>query len=197
MLLLLAEDQANVRGTILVNPGGPGGAGTDLVRRSGKKIRRITGGSFNILGFDPRGIGASTPSAQCFDSVSQAKIWGLQAGHHSLNLSDDSVPLARAREIAHGTRCEGAIGGIGKEDANGTAQEWGAARFMSTASVATDMLKITEKLGEDKLKYWGFVSALCDLREDHHSYYTLAELWDHPWAVLLSHVPGQGWASRH
>ncbi|EPT00976.1 hypothetical protein FOMPIDRAFT_1121428 [Fomitopsis schrenkii] len=156
MLLLLAEDQANVRGTILVNPGGPGGAGTDLVRRSGKKIRRITGGSFNILGFDPRGIGASTPSAQCFDSVSQAKIWGLQAGHHSLNLSDDSVPLARAREIAHGTRCEGAIGGIGKEDANGTAQEWGAARFMSTASVATDMLKITEKLGEDKLKYWGF-----------------------------------------
>lgn len=163
MQLLPAEDQANVRGTILVNPGGPGGAGTDLVQRKGRKIRRVTGGSFNILGFDPRGTGASTPSAQCFDSVSQSKIWTVQAGHHALNLNDDSVPLARAREIALGRRCEGALGGIGKEDANGTAQEWGAARFMSTASVATDMLQITEKLGEDKLKYWGFVSASHDL----------------------------------
>jgi pimeloyl-ACP methyl ester carboxylesterase len=29
-------------------------------------------------------------------------------------------------------------------------------RFVSTASVARDMLHIIEKLGEEKLKYWGF-----------------------------------------
>jgi len=29
-------------------------------------------------------------------------------------------------------------------------------RFVSTASVARDMLHIVEKLGEEKLKYWGF-----------------------------------------
>ncbi|KAI1796437.1 hypothetical protein LXA43DRAFT_1089996 [Ganoderma leucocontextum] len=36
--------------------------------------------------------------------------------------------------------------------------EEGIARFMSTASVVTDMLKITEKLGRKKLHYWGFAS---------------------------------------
>jgi pimeloyl-ACP methyl ester carboxylesterase len=52
--------------------------------------------------------------------------------------------------------CWVAIGGNGEYDVNGTAEEWGIGRFMSTASVATDMLRITEKLGQKKLKYWGF-----------------------------------------
>ncbi|KAH9925565.1 alpha/beta-hydrolase [Fomitopsis serialis] len=154
--MLPATDPANFRGTILINPGGPGGAGTELVKRKGKDIMRISGGSYNVLGFDPRGTGASTPSAQCFDSESQFKIWGLQAGHRTLNLSDGSVPIAHARETAIGQKCEETLGGNGKEDANGTALEWGPARFMSTPSVATDMLEITERLGEERLKYWGF-----------------------------------------
>ncbi|KAH9840062.1 alpha/beta-hydrolase [Rhodofomes roseus] len=154
--MLPATDPANLRGTILINPGGPGGSGTDLVRSKGKDIMRISGGLYNVLGFDPRGTGASTPSAQCFDSDSQYKIWTLQAGHQALNLSDGSVPIARGREIALGRKCEEALGGVGKEDANGTAEEWGPGRFMSTPSVATDMLQIIEKLGEEKLKYWGF-----------------------------------------
>jgi hypothetical protein len=38
-------------------------------------------------------------------------------------------------------------------------------RFVSTPNVARDMLHIVEKLGEKKLKYWGF------------SYETFASLW--------------------
>lgn len=155
--LLPAADKENYRGTILINPGGPGGAGTDLIKRRGKDIARISGGSYDVLGFDPRGTGASTPSAQCFDSQSQLDIWGVQAGAQLLNLTDGSVGMARARERVVGQMCEKALGGNGREDLNGTVEEWGAGRFMSTASVATDMLKITEKLGEEKLKYWGFV----------------------------------------
>lgn len=154
--LLPAADKENYRGTILINPGGPGGAGTDLIKRRGKDIARISGGSYDVLGFDPRGTGASTPSAQCFDSQSQLDIWGIQAGAQLLNLTDGSVGMARARERVVGQMCEKALGGNGREDLNGTVEEWGAGRFMSTASVATDMLKITEKLGEEKLKYWGF-----------------------------------------
>ncbi|PCH44433.1 alpha/beta-hydrolase [Wolfiporia cocos MD-104 SS10] len=154
--MLPATDTENYRGTILINPGGPGGSGTDLVRRRGKDISRIAGGSFDVLGFDPRGTGASTPSAQCFDSQSQHKIWDLQGGDRMLNLTDGSIPFARARQAAIGRRCEEVLGGNGKESENGTAAEWGAGRFMSTASVATDMLEITQRLGEDKLKYWGF-----------------------------------------
>jgi pimeloyl-ACP methyl ester carboxylesterase len=35
-------------------------------------------------------------------------------------------------------------------------EEYSIGRFVSTASVARDMLHIMEKLGEEKLKYWGF-----------------------------------------
>ncbi|KZT09845.1 alpha/beta-hydrolase [Laetiporus sulphureus 93-53] len=156
MQVLPATDKQNYKGTILINPGGPGGSGTDILRRRGKDISRIIGGSFDILGFDPRGTGASTPSAQCFDSESQYQIWSLQDGDTVLSLNDSSVPLARARESVVGQLCEKAIGGTGKEEANGTAEEWGPGRFMSTASVATDMLEIIERLGEESLKYWGF-----------------------------------------
>ncbi|KAF8594742.1 hypothetical protein BDV93DRAFT_529113 [Ceratobasidium sp. AG-I] len=57
------------RGSVFVNPGGPGGAGTILAKRAGKMLAdsRI-GPHYDIVGFDPRGIGATTPKVQCFDS---------------------------------------------------------------------------------------------------------------------------------
>lgn len=136
----------NYKGPVLINPGGPGGSGTNLVARAGKNISAIVGPSFDILGFDPRGIGASTPSASCFESDSQRQLWSLQEGHRLLNASDDSVDIARARQILLGQRCEQKIGG-----------EWGIARFMSTPDVARDMLEISQQLGREKLQYWGFV----------------------------------------
>lgn len=67
--------------------------------------------------------------------------------------------MARSRERVIGELCENAIGGIGEEQIGGTAEEWGAGRFMSSASVATDMVRILDKLEQDKLQYWGFVSS--------------------------------------
>lgn len=50
------------RGSLLVNPGGPGGSGVDFVRDSidtatSETLQR----EFDIVGFDPRGVGRSTP----------------------------------------------------------------------------------------------------------------------------------------
>ncbi|CCM00183.1 uncharacterized protein FIBRA_02211 [Fibroporia radiculosa] len=151
-----ATDKESYKGTILINPGGPGVSGTNFVMRQGRNISYISGGSFDVLGFDPRGTGASTPLASCFNSESAKGIWNLQAGDRLLNLSDGSVGLTVARERAVGALCKKALGGNGREDPDGTAEEWGTGRFMSTPSVATDMLRITEKLGQEKLKYWGF-----------------------------------------
>ncbi|KAH9859141.1 alpha/beta-hydrolase [Lenzites betulinus] len=140
-----ATDKENHRGPLLINPGGPGGSGTDLVARSGRKISRIVGGSFDVLGFDPRGTGASTPSASCFDTASQRALWRLQDDARLLNVSDDTVRLELARQTTTGKRCEQKIGG-----------EWGIGRFMSTPDVARDMLEISQMLGQEKLQYWGF-----------------------------------------
>ena len=150
--------------TVLVNPGGPGGSGTNFAGRAGANLTRVLGSKRAVLGFDPRGTGASTPRADCFASASQRGIWGAQEGERLLTLGrnasaldvgevggdeEGTLGLYLARAEVEGARCEAAIGGEG-----------GIARFMSTASVARDMLEISERLGQDKLYYWGFVSLL-------------------------------------
>ncbi|KAI0665891.1 alpha/beta-hydrolase [Trametes maxima] len=143
--MIPAADKENYRGTILVNPGGPGGSGTGFIERAGTNISRIVGDSFDLLGFDPRGIGASTPSADCFESDSQRRLWGLQDDYRVLNLTDGSLEVYRAREKLVAARCEEKIGG-----------EWGIARHAGTDNVARDMLEIVQQLGQEKLQYWGF-----------------------------------------
>ncbi|KAI0692738.1 alpha/beta-hydrolase [Cerioporus squamosus] len=140
-----ATDKKNYRGTIVLNPGGPGGSGTEFVGRMGKNIGDVVGPSFDLLGFDPRGTGMTTPLAWCFNSDSERAIWSTQEGHQLLNASDNSVGLFHARAKLLGQRCGTRIGG-----------EWGIGRFVSTPNVARDMLEISQMLGQDKLQYWGF-----------------------------------------
>ncbi|KAG8956955.1 hypothetical protein FRC03_010663 [Tulasnella sp. 419] len=55
-------------GTIFVNPGGPGSLGTSFLNgRSGEKIMNITGGLFDIVSWDPRGVGFSSPAIRYLD----------------------------------------------------------------------------------------------------------------------------------
>jgi pimeloyl-ACP methyl ester carboxylesterase len=158
--MLPAKDKANYQGTIFINPGGPGGSGTNFIQGYGSILSAVVGPRFDILGFDPRGIGATTPLAQCFDSDSQFQIWSLQQ-LNLLNISDwPGVRVIQARERLVAERCAGLLGGNGEERTGATAEEWGPGRFMNTPNVATDMLKISELLGQDKLQYWGFVSAI-------------------------------------
>jgi pimeloyl-ACP methyl ester carboxylesterase len=66
------------RGSLFVNPGGPGASGVNFVRNSldyavDKKLQA----SFDIVGFDPRGIGGSTP-IKCFDAAGMDEyLYGL------------------------------------------------------------------------------------------------------------------------
>lgn len=47
-------------GSLFINPGGPGGTGVDMVDTISKQFPAEVLGSYNIVGFDPRGVGAST-----------------------------------------------------------------------------------------------------------------------------------------
>ncbi|HIV58727.1 MAG TPA: alpha/beta hydrolase [Candidatus Stackebrandtia faecavium] len=51
------------QGTVLMDPGGPGGSGVDTVK-SGKVLTDKVAESYDIVGFDPRGINTST-QVQC------------------------------------------------------------------------------------------------------------------------------------
>lgn len=153
-----ATDKADYKGAVLINPGGPGGSGTNLVARAGESLSLVIGPQYDIVGFDPRGIGATVPSAQCFDSDSQFQIWNLQQGRN-LNVSDwSTVAYEQARWNLVGERCEGVLGGTGEQKVGGTAEEWGSGKFMSSRSVAMDVVRMTEAFGQDKINWYGFVS---------------------------------------
>jgi pimeloyl-ACP methyl ester carboxylesterase len=70
-----ATDPAHRRGSLITNPGGPGGSGVDFVKRSypaqsghpphfGPQLSA----HFDIVGFDPRGVGQSAPITCLTDS---------------------------------------------------------------------------------------------------------------------------------
>jgi pimeloyl-ACP methyl ester carboxylesterase len=58
---LSAKDSANKVGSLLINPGGPGGSGTDYVTYAEDAFGKRLMDSFDIIGFDPRGVALSTP----------------------------------------------------------------------------------------------------------------------------------------
>lgn len=52
---------ASPLGSLLFNPGGPGGSGVGLVREYYEQLPDVILQNYHIVGFDPRGVGASTP----------------------------------------------------------------------------------------------------------------------------------------
>lgn len=99
------------------------------------------------------------PLAQCFPSAAASDAF-LVSEVQMLLPHDGSVPLAQARDDATGALCAQALGGSGQEEIGASAEAWGAGRFMDSRSVATDMLRIVEALGQEKLLYYGLVRAL-------------------------------------
>jgi pimeloyl-ACP methyl ester carboxylesterase len=64
----IRQEAANGTGhDILFNPGGPGNSGIDLILRGhGDTMMEFSGGEYNIVSFDPRGVNASGIDLTCF-----------------------------------------------------------------------------------------------------------------------------------
>ncbi|WP_045740621.1 alpha/beta hydrolase [Actinoplanes rectilineatus] len=56
--------ESQYQGVILVNPGGPGGAGRAMASL-GSHVPKQAGTQYDWIGFDPRGVGASKPKLTC------------------------------------------------------------------------------------------------------------------------------------
>lgn len=65
--IAVARQQASgtAQGSLLMNPGGPGGSGYDFVRYYGGAVTSEVAAGFDIIGFDPRGVGRST-GIECY-----------------------------------------------------------------------------------------------------------------------------------
>ncbi|MEV8372909.1 alpha/beta hydrolase [Kribbella sp. NPDC056861] len=137
---LPAGDPARRIGTLFTNPGGPGGPGVPFVQQLGQtayspQVRA----QFDILGFDPRGVGQSDP-ATCYRT---------EAEEHKVLTSQPEFPVTRAEERS-------AIGwGVGV-GLNCSARAGDKLAHMSTANVARDLDLLRQSVGDDKLTYFGY-----------------------------------------
>ncbi|CAA7262007.1 unnamed protein product [Cyclocybe aegerita] len=51
---LVAAESDSYRGSVLFNPGGPGGSGVDFIILAGEMLATVVGPQFDLIGFDPR-----------------------------------------------------------------------------------------------------------------------------------------------
>ncbi|KAL4953880.1 Alpha/Beta hydrolase protein [Aspergillus filifer] len=60
------------KGSLLTNPGGPGSSGIDfLANGAAEGISNVTGGYYDIVSWDPRGVGSALPLLQCWDTAGE------------------------------------------------------------------------------------------------------------------------------
>ncbi len=127
-------------GALLVNPGGPGASAIDLVAAMGPELAGSeVSRRFDLVGFDPRGVGHSTPLLRCqtdaeFDAYRRDPM---------VDYSQPGVAHIEQvyRQVAQ--RCL---------DRNGSA----FLENVGTAAVAHDMDVVRQALGDEQINYLGF-----------------------------------------
>ncbi|PBK65608.1 alpha/beta-hydrolase [Armillaria solidipes] len=144
VIKLPAQSETEYKGTVLINPGGPGGSGVAALISFNTLAVSVIGNQYDIVGFDPRGVANSTPRAEFFLSKEEHYQWLASTDHWAtaVNTTSDQIPhlWASAQVIAE----------LAKERDNGILN------YISTDNVARDMLRISEAAGQEKLQYWGF-----------------------------------------
>ncbi|OAQ84769.1 alpha beta hydrolase fold family [Purpureocillium lilacinum] len=140
---LPARSTMNPLPPVFVNPGGPGGSGVYLVQKAGSVLQAIVGDNQDIISWDPRGVGVSTPRIECWGTPEKRQLWAMQdAG--VVDEREGLVYDTYSRGIAYSRACEGAL------------NETDILAHISTAYHARDMLEILDQTGHAKLRYWGF-----------------------------------------
>ncbi|HEY6737423.1 MAG TPA: alpha/beta fold hydrolase, partial [Actinopolymorphaceae bacterium] len=134
-----ADDQDARIGSLFANPGGPGAIGTPFGRYAtdvfGEEITRV----FDVIGFDPRGVGKSS-SVRCFSSDKEADALWSQV--RLVPLSEEEIRAATDGAAAYSAAC-GERGGelLG---------------HLSTVNVARDLDLLRAAVGDERLTYYGF-----------------------------------------
>jgi pimeloyl-ACP methyl ester carboxylesterase len=124
-------------GSLLVNPGGPGGSGLDAAVGLGLQLPLELLRRFDLVGFDPRGVGLSNP-VECVSD-------GLK--DRGIALDPDARTAAQyAAQVA-----------VARQSAQGCTQKYGdALEHYNTEETARDMDLVRQAVGDPKTSYLGY-----------------------------------------
>ncbi|KAF8319324.1 hypothetical protein DL93DRAFT_2132371, partial [Clavulina sp. PMI_390] len=146
-----------------MNPGGPAKSGVDMIFTAAQGVSGIIGGQYDLVSWDPRGVGLTTPSITCFSSIAEAN--GLVANNSILSnggaeaygnftnpAGDDPDELAAlAQEAITDTHLEGVAAACLKMHGNNLS-------YVGTAAAVRDMIALSDAIEGPgkKVNYWGF-----------------------------------------
>ena len=140
-LALIRQPTDSPQGSVLVNPGGPGGSGYDFIANSvDYAVSERLQSAFDIVGFDPRGVNRSSP-VSCHDDAAELDdfVYDLVPGEPG---SDPWIAGVEAANTAFGAACLEHSGEL--------------LGYVDTVSAARDLDLLRAVLGDSQLNYLGF-----------------------------------------
>ncbi|MER5733690.1 alpha/beta hydrolase [Streptomyces sp. NPDC002138] len=127
------EDPGKRHGVLLLNPGGPGDPGLDLPLTVLDVLPKDVRDAYDLIGFDPRGVGASSPVGCGLSDAEQV----VDRPYHPETFPSD---VAWARTVAD--TCRRTAGTV--------------LPYLTTRNTARDMDAIRAALGERRISYLGY-----------------------------------------
>ncbi|KAK2596741.1 hypothetical protein QQS21_006196 [Conoideocrella luteorostrata] len=140
---VVSSDDPAFGGSIFVNPGGPGASGVSYIQNAGRNMQHFVDKPgqrhYEIVSWDPRGMGQTTPKADCFHSDAVARnAWQLEDRvNGGLDKGLGAIKQSLAVTKALSERCKYSEG------------QWGdAMAYVNTPSVARDMVEMVDRVDE-------------------------------------------------
>ncbi|KAL8768837.1 MAG: hypothetical protein Q9209_005018 [Squamulea sp. 1 TL-2023] len=135
-LVKISANKEPKKGSILFNPGGPGASGREsFAGPMGTALRVVTGGVYDLISFDPRGVGNTIPLS-CFANDSSRATYNHKAPLY-LNASDTAIGAIWAARQTLVRSCFENAKDIGE--------------LVGTGYVARDIMQIVDALDEGGL----------------------------------------------
>jgi pimeloyl-ACP methyl ester carboxylesterase len=136
LVRLRAGEEDNRVGSLVVNPGGPGGSGVEYARAAKTVITKAALRAFDLVGFDPRGVGDSAP-LRCLSDQQTDQL--LAADPTPDDDAEARASVALLRQLAQ--RCRAGGGDL--------------LAHVDTVSAARDLDVLRSALGDRRLQYLG------------------------------------------
>ncbi|MBS2534961.1 alpha/beta fold hydrolase [Catenulispora sp. NF23] len=131
-----AADPATKVGSLLTNPGGPGASGVDFVEESKQEFDGALHAHYDIIGFDPRGLGRSDPIVCQNDKTQDA-------------LSEQDPPKDPTQRAAKAEQDSKNLAAACEKNSGDLLP------YVGSNYVAQDMDLMRQVLGDKKLNYLG------------------------------------------